>query len=398
MTENSVKAREYVTHSAKIDVIAPTQAEDNQRYRVDVSRSFVSDTVTVPSKEMYEYAIRASLGDDVYHEPNTAALEAHVARLFGKEDALFVPSGTMANQLAIRTHLKQPPYSILCDHRAHIYVCEAGGLSHHSGAQVIPVIPSNGHHLTLEDIQTFIVLDEDIHFCPTELIELENTLNGSIFPQDEIIRISEYARKRGITMHLDGARIWHAAIETGTPLDVLSEPFDSISACFSKGLGAPVGSCLIGSKNFIARARRFRKAFGGGMRQTGFLAASAAYALTHNFPKLAAVHDLARKLENGLLELGVKVTGKAETCMVFYDPSSVGTTYAEVAERAEKLPEPLSLAGSRLVVHIQTTEKAINDFLRVIQRLSEEKRAAGFVRPVEQTGHGSYKDMYAHLK
>ncbi|KAI9452085.1 pyridoxal phosphate-dependent transferase, partial [Russula earlei] len=393
--ENSVK---HVTKLAKLDLIIANQVNDNERYRVDVSRSFVSDTVTVPSKEMYEYAIQASLGDDVYHEPNTAALEAHMARLFGKEAALFVPSGTMANQLAIRTHLKQPPYSILCDHRAHIYVCEAGGLAHHSGAQVIPVIPSNGRHLTLEDVQRFIVLDEDIHFCPTEVIELENTLNGSIFPQNELIRISEYARGRGITMHLDGARIWHAAVETGTPLDVLCEPFDSISACFSKGLGAPVGSCLIGSKGFIARARRFRKAFGGGMRQTGFLAAAAAYALNNNFPKLAAVHGLARKLERGLLDIDVEIVGSAETCMVFYDPSSIGASYAEVAERAGKLLRPLSLAGSRLVVHIQTTEQAIDDFLGVIRKLAEEKNAAGFVSSLAQRGNNSYKDMYAHMK
>ncbi|KAF8499171.1 pyridoxal phosphate-dependent transferase [Russula emetica] len=389
---------DHVTGPAKLDIIAATQAEDNERHRVEVSRSFVSIRLSVPSKEMYEYAVQASLGDDVYHEPNTAALEAHIARLFGKEAALFVASGTMSNQLAIRTHLKQPPYSIVCDHRAHIYKCEAGGLAFHTGAQVIPIIPSNGRHLTLEDIQNFIVLDEDIHFCPTEVIELENTLNGSIFPQDEIIRISEYARERGIKMHLDGARIWHAAIETGIPLDVLSEPFDSISACFSKGLGAPIGSCLIGSKEFIDRARRFRKAFGGGMRQTGFLAASAAFALTHNFPKLAAVHELARKLESGLSELGVEITGSAETCMVFYNPSSIGSNYAEVAERVKRLPKPLSLAGSRLVVHIQTSERAIDDFLTVIHSLAEEKKTAGFVRSVGRAGNSSYKDMYAHMK
>jgi threonine aldolase len=233
-----MRATDHVTDSAKLDIIAATQAEDNEWRRVAVSRCFASDTVTVPSKEMFEYAAQASLGDDVfYDEPNTATLEAHMARLFGKEAAMFVASGTMSNQLATRTHLKQPPYSILCDYRAHIYVCEAGGLAYHTGAQVIPVIPSNGRYLTLEDIQNFIVLDEDIHFCSTEVIELENTLNGSIFPQDEIIRISEYARQRGIKLHLDGARIWHVAIETGMPLDVLAEPFDSISACFSKGLG-----------------------------------------------------------------------------------------------------------------------------------------------------------------
>jgi len=153
---------------------------------------------------------------------------------------------------------------------------------------------------------------------------------------------------------------------------------------------------LIGSKEFIDRARKFRKAFGGGMRQTGFLAASAAFALTHNFPKLAAVHNLTRRLESGLLELGVEITGSAETCMVrltfpttrwdsnlsiarnkvFYDPSSISTSYAEVAERAKSLAKPLSLAGSRLVVHIQTSEQAIDDFLAVIRSLAEEKKSA----------------------
>ncbi|KAI0307578.1 pyridoxal phosphate-dependent transferase [Multifurca ochricompacta] len=398
MTGDLGKAWDRVTDPAKLDIIATTQAKDNERCRLEVSRSFISDTLTVPSKEMCDYAVQASLGDDVYHEPNTAALEAHMARLFGKEAALFVPSGTMSNQLAMRTHLKQPPYSVLCDHRAHVYACEAGGVAFHSGAQVIPVIPSNRHHLTLDDIQKFIVLDEDIHFALTQVIELENTLHGSIFPQDEIIRISEFARKRGIKMHLDGARIWHVAVETGTPLDVLCEPFDSISACFSKGLGAPVGSCLMGSKEFIARARWFRKTFGGGMRQTGFFAASVAYALTHNFPKLAAVHQLTRRLERGLLELGVEITGSVETCMVFYNPSPIGTNYTEIAERAEQLPSPLLLGGSRLVVHIQTSEQAIDDFLNVLRSLAEEKKAAGFVRPAGKVDDGSYKDIYVRRK
>jgi len=174
---------------------------------------------------------------------------------------------------------------------------------------------------------------------------------------------------------------------------------------------------LIGGKEFINRARRFRKAFGGGMRQTGFLAAFAAFALTHNFPKLAAVHELARRLESGLLELGVEITGSAETCMVrfdstshqlgsnltarnkvFYNPSSIGTNYAEVAERAKRLPKALSLAGSRLVVHIQTSEQAIDDFLTLIRNLAEEKKTAGFVRSVRKAGNSSYKDMYAHMK
>ncbi|KAH9005997.1 pyridoxal phosphate-dependent transferase [Lactarius hatsudake] len=395
MSGDFSKGRDCVTDPAKLDVIAINQAKDNEQHRSIVSRSFVSDTLTAPSKEMYEYAIQASLGDDVYHDPNTAALEAHMARLFGKEAALFVPSGTMSNQLAVRTHLKQPPYSVLCDHRSHIYACEAGGIALHSGAQVIPVIPSNGRHLTLEDIQNFIVLDDNIHFALTEVIELENTLYGSIFPQDEIIRISEYAHKRGIKMHLDGARIWHVAIETGTPLDVLCKPFDSISACFSKGLGAPIGSCLIGNKVFITRARWFRKAFGGGMRQTGFLAATAAFALSNNFPKLTSVHQLAKRLERGLLEIGVEITVRTETCMVFYDPSSIGTNYTEIAERAERLPRPLSLGGSRLVLHIQTAEQAVDDLLGVLRDLAQEKKAAGFVKPAAKADNrSSYMDQY----
>jgi len=398
MTGTFVKGTDPVTDPAKLDVIAITQAKDNEQHRSVVSRSFVSDTLTVPSKEMYEYAIQASLGDDVYHDPNTATLEAHIARLFGKEASLFVASGTMSNQLAMRTHLKQPPYSVLCDHRSHMYACEAGGVALYSGAQAIPVIPSNGRHLTLEDVQNFIVLDNNIHFALTEVIELENTLDGSIFPQDEIIGISEYARKHGIKMHLDGARIWHVAIETGTPLDVLCEPFDSISVCFSKGLGAPVGSCLIGSKDFIARARWFRKSFGGGMRQTGFLAASAAFALTHNFPKLMTVHLLAKKLEHGLLEIGVDVTVSAETCMVFYDPSSIGSNYTEVAERAERLPQPLSLGGSRLVLHIQTAEQAVDDLLGIFRDLAQEKKAAGFVKSAARAEKRSYNDKYRRRK
>ncbi|KAI0271532.1 pyridoxal phosphate-dependent transferase [Gloeopeniophorella convolvens] len=394
MTSDIEKARTSVAELVKFDIFTSSQAQDNERHQKEVSRTFVSDTITVPTKNMYEYAVQASLGDDVYHEPSTIAFEGHVARLFGKEAALFVPSGTMSNQLALRSHLKQPPYTVLCDYRSHIYKYEAGGTAFHSGAQIIPVIPSNRHHLTLEDVKNFIVLDRDIHFAPTEVIELENTLNGSIFPQDEIIRISEFAHSQGIKMHLDGARIWHVAAETGTPLHELSAPFDSVSACFSKGLGAPVGSCLIGSKELIARARWFRKVFGGGMRQTGFLTASAAYALSNNFPKLASVHQLALKLEKGLVDIGVEITGRAETCMVFYDPSTIGTDYVEIAERAKQLPEPLVLGGSRLVVHIQTTENAIDDFLAVVHALAEEKAAAGFVRPADKSENGLYKDIY----
>ena len=160
----------------------------------------------------------------------------------------------------------------------------------------------------------------DFHYAPTDVIELENTLNGTIIPQSDIIEISTFAHSKGIAMHLDGARIWHVAAETGLPIDKLCAPFDSVSLCFSKGLGAPVGSILVGTSAFIAQARRFRKLFGGGMRQIGPLAASAAYAVTNHIKLLPGVHALTRRLEKGLEEIGCEITSRAETCMVRKSP------------------------------------------------------------------------------
>ncbi|KAG2023795.1 threonine aldolase [Coprinopsis cinerea AmutBmut pab1-1] len=383
-----------VVDELKLDLLTVNHVEENAKKRKEIARTFISDTVTVPSEEMYAYAVQATLGDDVYHDPSTAALEAHIAKITGKEAALFVPSGTASNQIAIRTHLTQPPYSVLVDKRAHINQYEAGGTAFHSGAHLIPVAPSNRHHLTLEDIQENAVVSSDIHCAPTTLIALENTLNGSIFPQSEILRIADYAKSINAKLHLDGARIWHVAVETETSVKELCEPFDSVSVCFSKGLGAPVGSCLAGPKAFIQKARWFRKLFGGGMRQTGILAASAAYALTHNLPQLSRVHTLAKRLQSGLEDIGVKILSEAETCMIFYDPSTVGVTYEEIADRGYALNEPLILGGSRLVVHIQTSEAAVEDFLSVVRQLAQEKKDAGFVYQLDEQTNGAFKDVY----
>ncbi|EGO26047.1 hypothetical protein SERLADRAFT_467018 [Serpula lacrymans var. lacrymans S7.9] len=299
---------------------------------------------------MFSYAIRSSLGDDVYFEPSTAALEEHIAQLAGKEAGIFLPTGTMSNQIALRTLLEQPPYSVLCDVRSHVYRFEAGGLAFHSGAHSTPVIPSNGHHLTLEDIEDHVILSSDVHVwvfyilfvvllylksfasAPTRVITLENTLNGTIIPQNEIYMISEFARSKKIKMHLDGARIWHVAAETNTSIRELCSPFDSVSLCLSKGLGAPIGTCLVGTKPFIRKARWFRKLLGAGMRQTGFLAGAAAYALANNFQLLPRVHALAKHMQQGLEKLGVGILSPAETCMVFYDPDPIGVEYWEVVE------------------------------------------------------------------
>ncbi|KAI0359177.1 hypothetical protein OH77DRAFT_1575929 [Trametes cingulata] len=410
MPAANMDAVRAIAEELKADILTMTQEEDNKRGFQEVSRSFICELLVFPTPDMYAYAARASIGDAVYHEPTTLAFEAHVAKVTGKEDALFLPSGTMSNQIALRTHLKQPPYSVLCDHRSHIVRYEAGGTAFHSGAHSQMVIPSNGHHLTLADIEENIVLGSDLHrhsftaahlrhSAPTEVISLENTLNGTIFPQDEIIRISDYAHSVGVKMHLDGARLWHVAAETGTSMKELCAPFDSVSLCFSKGLGAPIGSCLVGTKEFIARARWFRKLFGGGMRQTGFMTAAAAYALTHNFPRLPAVHALTRRLEDGLREIGVEITSGAETCMVFFDPSPVGISYVELVERARSLPEPIKLGGSRLVVHIQTSPQAVDDLLALVRQLAEEKKAAGFVKPEKTLTNGkAFKNAYVKVK
>ncbi|KDQ30561.1 hypothetical protein PLEOSDRAFT_49322 [Pleurotus ostreatus PC15] len=394
MASNIDAARAKIAEQVKIDILSKDPVKDNELKCKEIGRTFICASLLLPTKEMYQYAVLSTLGDDVYHEPSTAALEAHLAQLLGKEAALFVASGTASNQIALRSHLKQPPHSVLCDHRAHIYKYEAGGVGFHSQAAVTPVIPANGHHLTLSDVEANTIISSDVHFAPTEVIALENTLNGTIIPQDEVIAISDFAHSNNIKMHLDGARLWHVAAETGVSLKELSDPFDSVSVCFSKGLGAPIGSCLVGSKELIKKARWFRKLFGGGMRQTGVLAGCAAYALSHNFPLLPRVHELTRKLETGLEKIGAEITSRAETCMVFYDPSPIGVDYGEIADRASLLPEPLFLGGSRLVVHIQTTEQAIDDFLSLVAQLAEEKKKAGFVpQPVEKKT-GRYHDVY----
>ncbi|RDB29659.1 putative low-specificity L-threonine aldolase [Hypsizygus marmoreus] len=397
-----------IADQVKFDILSQNHVLENAAKAKEIARTFI-----LPTQEMYAYASLATIGDDVYHDPSTIALEAHMAQLTGKEAALFMPSGTASNQIALRTHLRQPPYSVLCDNPKRRVEDTRRGVPHsilvlpyylllHQTVRIMFFLARllsmrqriSGHHLTLADVEENVILGTDIHFAPTEVIALENTLNGTIFPQDEIIAISDFAHLHSIKMHLDGARIWHVAIETERSIKELCDPFDSISLCFSKGLGAPVGSCLVGPKEFIKKARWFRKLFGGGMRQTGILAASAAYALTHNFPQLARVHAFTKKLESGLEAIGVEVTSKADTCMVFYDAASVGLTYDEVAEKAGTLPEPLFLGGSRLVVHIQTSEAAVDDFLALIKELAEQKKAEGFVKPAAGQQSNGHRDVY----
>ncbi|OCF32788.1 threonine aldolase [Kwoniella heveanensis CBS 569] len=340
-----------------------------------VSRDFRSDTLTIPTDAQLLFALKASRGDDVYGEdPSTTALERRIAKLTGKEAAMFAVSGTMTNQLAIRTHMKQPPHSVITDYRAHVHKMEAGGIAMFSQATTHQLFPENGLHLTADDIEPALMLGNNIHIAPTKLICLENTLSGIIFPQDEVVKIGELAKKHGIGMHLDGARIWNPICDS---LTELLAPFDSASLCLSKGIGAPIGSAIVGSREFIERAKWFRKAFGGGIRQSGGIAASAEYALDNHFPRLAETHRLARRLEEGLKELGCGILAPVDTNMVFFQPQKIGLSLDAVMARLAALPDPIIVGRERCVLHHQTSPQAVEDFIACVRDMKEALQANG---------------------
>ncbi|ORY78091.1 pyridoxal phosphate-dependent transferase [Leucosporidium creatinivorum] len=345
----------------------------NARKAAEIARDFRTDTITVPTDEMCAIMSRASRGDDVYGEDQaTSDFEEKVARLAGKEAAMFAVSGTMTNQLAIRAHLTQPPHSIVLDSRAHIHQHEGGAAALLSQATSRTIKPENGHHITLDEVLDIIVEGDDIHTAPTKIVCLENTLSGMVFPQDEIVKISEAMHDHGILMHLDGARLWEVVAASGSSLEELCRPFDSVSLCMSKGLGAPVGSVLVGSKEIIQKAKWFRKAFGGGIRQSGGLAAGANYALDNHLSLLPRTHALAKQLANGLADLGVRLLLPVETNMLWIDPSPLGFTLDELALKARSLG--LNMGASRFIVHHQITEDAVQDLLRAVKELKEEHK------------------------
>jgi len=255
-----------------------------------------SDTVTRPSPGMRKAIFEAEVGDDVFQDdPTVQRLERMLAERLGKEAALFVPSGTMSNQVAINAHTR-PGDEVILERNCHTFNYEVGGPAVLAGVQLHPL---DGRHgiLTAEQIRAAIRPD-DIHIPPTRLICLENTHNragGVVYPIDEMRRISALAREKGIAMHLDGARLFNASVASGIPVRDYAALFDSVSICLSKGLGAPVGSMVAGERDFIGRCRRYRKLFGGGMRQVGLLAAAGIYALEHNIDRLAEDHRNARQ-------------------------------------------------------------------------------------------------------
>lgn len=265
-----------------------------------------SDTVTCPTDGMRKAMYTAEVGDDVYGEDHLVnQLQERVAEMLGKEAGLYVPSGTMSNQLAIRS-LTQPGDEVICEYNSHIFNYEGGGPALLSGVQLHPLTADHG---ILEPDQLKDALrPSDHHYAQTSLVAMENTHNragGVVYPLSVIENLAQVAREHKIAMHLDGARLMNAVIASGIDPAVYADTFDTVSLCLSKGLGAPVGSVLVGSSEIIDRAHRFRKVFGGGMRQIGILAAAGHYALDYHIERLAEDHRRAKSLAATCLELGV---------------------------------------------------------------------------------------------
>jgi len=336
-----------------------------------------SDTVTKPSAKMREAMAIAEVGDDVFGEdPTVNLLQEKAAALFDKDAAIFVCSGTMANQLAIKGQT-QPGDEIIADLNSHTFNVEVAAPAALSGAQVFPLEGKRGI-LDASMIENAIRPLGDPHYAITRLICLENTHNrggGSVYPLGTIKAIYQLAKKHGILVHLDGARIFNASISSGIEVSEYARYCDSVSFCLSKGLGCPAGSLVLGSKRLIDSVMRFRKMFGGGMRQIGFLAAAGIYALDHNIERLEQDHQNARKLAVALSELvgiGIDPEG-VETNLVFCDIEKTGKTQQEIISRLKEegvLVGPNQRTRLRLVTHMDVDgddiDKAIASLRNVI--------------------------------
>ena len=335
--------------------------------------NLISDTITKPTPAMIEAMMNAEVGDDVFQsDPSVNALEALAATMFGMEAALFCPSGTMTNQIALKTHT-QPLDEVICDEKSHIFQSEVGGYAFHSGIAVNLLRGENGI-LNVEMIEKAIKPFYD--WLPrTSLVVLENTCNhggGSFYNIEQIKPISTLCKNRNLKLHLDGARLFNALVETSETPQQWGEAFDSISICLSKGLGAPVGSLLIGKKDFIARARRIRKAFGGGMRQAGFLAAAGIYALENNVKRLKQDNDNARKIGEILRGLPyVENLRPVMTNIVIFDvkPPLTGSIFLEKLEKHGVKAVLFGPNTVRFVTHLHITDAMVEELIGVLKSM-----------------------------
>jgi threonine aldolase len=337
---------------------------------------FRSDTVTKPTPAMLEAMQLAEVGDDVYGEdPTVNRLQEAAAQLFGMEAALFCPSGTMTNQIALRV-LTQPQDEVICDRMSHIYNYEGGGIAYNSLISARLVHTPNGM-LSAADVLDNLNPD-DIHFPKTTLVALENTVNkggGNCYRVADIRPIAEVCRQRGLHLHLDGARLFNALVATSDQARDYGPLFDTISICLSKGLGAPVGSLLLGSSSTVARALRVRKVLGGGMRQAGYLAAAGLHALTHHVARLADDHARARALADCLAAQPyvVEVVPVYTNIVIFkLLPTLDPAQFSQRLKSAGILANPFGKGAIRLVTHLDIDDGKLEQAINIFQRLGQQ--------------------------
>lgn len=336
--------------------------------------NLTSDTVTKPSTAMLEAMFNAEVGDDVFNQdPTVIALQNSVASLFGKESALFFPSGTMANQAAIKLHT-QPGDQLICDHFSHVYLFESGGAAFHSGVTCATIVGDRGM-ITAEQVLDKINDPNAFYEPKSALVCIENTTNkggGACYDIDELLKIKRVCLDNNLKLHLDGARLWNALVAQKQHPRTFGEIFDTISVCFSKGLGAPVGSMLIGDSETIKRAIRIRKLLGGGMRQVGYLAAGALYAIQNNVSRLEQDHQRAKELGANLAVLNwVDKVEPVETNIVIFSVKR-NFNYLHIIEFLKQEGIFISALGTnklRMVTHLDYTEEMHLTVLEKLQTL-----------------------------
>lgn len=333
-----------------------------------------SDTVTKPSKEMKEFMINAPVGDDVFEEdPTINELEAYTAKIFGKEAGLYCSSGTQTNQIAINVYCR-PGDEIICDKDAHIYMYEGGGIAKNSGASV-RLLEGDRGRITAQQVKSAIMDPSNVHYPLTSLVALEDTMNrggGAIYSIDEIKRIQTLCKNERLPLHLDGARVFNSLVETKVDYVEYGNLFDSISICLSKGLGAPVGSVLIGSKEFIKKARRVRKVFGGGMRQAGIIAAGGLFALKNNIDRLKVDHERAIAIESAFKNCSwVENVLETQTNIVVANLNNDKSVEEVLSQLEENKILAMPFGGNmiRMVTHLDNTTEQIQHVINTIQSI-----------------------------
>jgi len=333
-----------------------------------------SDTVTQPTQGMLDAMMSAKTGDDVYKEdPTVNELEERIAKMFGMDHALFFPTGSMANQTALKLHTN-PGDQVICDTNAHIYHYEGGGASFNSGISC-KLIEGHGGTFTAEQVEASINPPDFYHSPLTKLVEIENTANrggGTCWDFAEILKIKEVCNKHNLGLHLDGARFWNALVATEENTEDYGKVFDTISVCLSKGLGCPVGSVLVGKSKLMDNAIRIRKILGGGMRQVGYLAAAGIYALDNHLERLSEDHKKAKEIEAVLNTLSmIHHVQKVETNIIIFELEKDVSQEAFMKKMHENRIKLIGMGGGRLrlVTHLDYTDEMHERFLTLLDRM-----------------------------